>query len=77
MNQKEVQNFVKNVSVSLQANLNRKRTLAPKPLQNEKFDAAAAINQPQMIAQDALSRQDSKCKLAFDNIMQYIIRVSI
>ena len=76
MNQNEVKTFVQNVTVDLQAKLNRKRTLAIKPLRNENFDAAAAINQPQLVVLDALSGQDAKCKLAFDNIMQYIIKVS-
>ena len=76
MNQNEVKTFVKNVTVDLQARLNRKRTMATKPIRNGNFDAAAAINQPQLVAFDALSYQDAKCKLAFDNIMQYIIKVS-
>jgi len=76
MNQKEANSFVKAISAEFQAKTIRKRALAPKPLKHSGFDAAAAINQPQLVASDALTHQDKRCKQAFDDIMQYIIKVN-
>ena len=78
MNQKEANNFIKTISVEVQAKINRKRSLATKPLKNERFDASAAINQPQLtLLHDDLALQDGICKHVFDDVMQYIIKVSI
>ena len=75
MNQNEALNFIKTVTVAIQAKVNRKRTLALSPIINEAFDPAAAINQKKIIYGEPLDTQDKVIKTAFADFMLYVIKV--
>ena len=74
MNPQQVSQFVKTVTSDIQAKISRKRTKAPMPLASDRYDAAAAINQ-KMVGSPSRDKQDKTCKMAFDNMIQYIIKV--
>ena len=65
MNQSEASNFIKTITVAIQAKVNRKRKHALSPLVNDAFDSSAAINQKKIICGDPLDTQDKVVKTAF------------
>ena len=75
MNQLEALQFVKTATITVQAKINRKRELATSPLENDLFDAAAAINQKGLTKVTTLQDQDKHAKSAFDNLINYVIKV--
>ena len=77
MNQNEAQNFIKTVTVAIQAKIHRKRSHALSPLVNADFDSAAAINQKKIICGEPLDTQDKVVKTAFADFILYVIKVKV
>ena len=77
MNHLEALHFIKNTTISVQAKINRKRQQANSPLENDLFDAAAAINQKSVTQLASIEDQDKQAKLAFDDLLQYVIKVML
>jgi len=77
MNQSEAINFIKTITVAVQAKVNRKRKNALSPLVNDAFDSSAAINQKKIIYGEPLDTQDKVVKTAFADFILYVIKVRV